>query len=193
MISFNRVSFLIISLLFITACNKNLGPKETAQKFWEAAKTGQAEKVKPYVTEASYAALDANNNKTMKGEVVLGELAVNGENASVQTVLTDQGFEIKLKTILIKEAGKWKVDAQATMASMMENMGEIMKGLGEAMGKALGEGMKGLSKGMKGLGEGLKEGMQGMEEAAKDLEKTLNKDEEQKEGETKTEEKPSTE
>ena len=65
-----------------------------------------------------------------------------------------QKFEVQMQTILIKEDGQWKVDADQTMMSMFGGaMGEMMKGLS----KALEEGFK---KGVEGVGKSMAEGMQ---------------------------------
>ena len=63
-------------------------------------------------------------------------------------------FQVQMQTILVKEDGQWKVDADQTMMSMFGGaMGEMMKGLG----KTLEEGFK---KGFEEMGKSVAGGMQ---------------------------------
>lgn len=148
-------------------------PKAVAQKFWEATKEGDAQKLKPLVTKSSLS-LDFMNEKSAKedGEFSLGEAKVEGEKASIPTTLKSKEGSFQLTTVLVKEEGKWKVDVQETMVSMFGGaMGEMMKGLekmGEGFGKAMGEGLKGMEKGLEGAAKGMEEGLkEGMGEEAK--------------------------
>ena len=69
-------------------------------------------------------------------------------------------FQVQMQTILVKEEGQWKVDAEQTMMSMFGGaMGEMMKGLG----KALEEGFKkGLRTWVSQSAEGMQKGLEVM-------------------------------
>ena len=127
------------------ACSKGgSDPKVVADQFWQATKTGKVEKITPYVTKASLTSemMKGDAGET-KGEYTLSDATVEGDTATVATSLKDQGMDISLKTILVKEDGAWKVDVEATMQSMFSSdaMQAMMKGLEDA-GKAMQEGLE---------------------------------------------------
>lgn len=149
---------LIFSALSLTGCDKITGlfggggdPKTVANKFWAATKTGQVEKMKPFVTANSLQGdMIQNNTAKTEGEYTLGTPAIQGDKATIPTTLKDKGFNIELQTICVKENGQWRVDVPQTMMTMFGGaMAEVMKGMGEGMkkmGETMGEAVAGETK-----------------------------------------------
>lgn len=153
--SWKKTLWVVALLITTSGCNKFMSffgggasdPKGVADKFWAATKTGEIEKIKPYVTATSFSSeLMKGNAQKTEGEYTLGAPQIESDKATIPTTLKDKGFNIELQTICVKENGKWKVDVNQTMATMFGGaMGEMMKGLEKGlgeMGKALGEGLK---------------------------------------------------
>lgn len=157
----SRILVLVLAVAFLAGCSKfgigskGTDPKAVAEKFWSAAKSGKPDDVKDLVTKASFTGMkDKKDQGPTKGEYTLGDVKVDGDKASIPTTMKDQGFTMKMQTILVKEDGKWKVDLDQTMMS-------ALAGAFESLGSAMGEGMKGMEQGMKGLGEGVNKAAQG--------------------------------
>lgn len=149
-----KILLVVAAVVFLAGCSKGGAgdPKGVAQKFWEAVKAGDVAKVAPYVTKAGFEMLknekpdDAGMKK--EGDFSFGAVKVDGDRAKVETKITDKGFSIPFETIVVKEGGQWKVDADQTMAS-------AMTGAMGAMGQALGEGMKAAGDAMEQAGKEL--------------------------------------
>ena len=95
---------------------------------------------------------------TASCKVAFGDIKIEDNKTTIETTMqTNDGtteFQVQMQTILVKEEGQWKVDAEQTMMSMLAAaMGEMMKGLG----KALEEGFK---KGFEEMGKSIAGGMQ---------------------------------
>lgn len=158
------IAAIVIAAALASGCSwlkaGKLGPKEVAGKFWGAMKSGNIEKAKAYITKASFDSIKDSGSESKKGgEYTLGDAKIEGDKASIPTTIKDKGFSFELETVCVKEDGKWKVDADKTMMSMLGGaMGEMMKGMGNAVGSAMEEGAKGLGGAMgKAIGEGVKE------------------------------------
>ncbi len=79
---------------------------------------------------------------------------------------SEMDHNIPMKTFLIKEDGKWKVEAQKTMMSMFGGaMSEVMEGLGDAMKDSMKEMGRAMAEGMK---EGMQENMEEMRKQFKE-------------------------
>ncbi len=195
----SKIMVLVMAVALIAGCGRfNFGskggdPKAVAEKFWNAAKSGKADDVKDLVTKASFNGMkDKKDAGSAKGEYTLGDAKIDGEKATIPTTMKDQGFTMKMQTVLVKEDGSWKVDVDQTMMSALAGafeslgsaMGEGMKGMGEGLGKAVGEGTKaieesakGMQEGVKGMAEGLGkamgEGMKGFAEGMKEAQKEV--------------------
>lgn len=133
-----KAVMIAVAVLLVAGCSKGTDPKDVARKFWDGVKAGEIEKVRPLVTDASFALLkqdEQSGGMKKEGEFTLGDAKAEGDRATVATKITDEGFAIPFETVLVKEKGAWKVDANQTMAS-------VMTGAMAAMGQALGEGMK---------------------------------------------------
>ena len=98
-----------------------------------------------------------DSDATTNCKVAFGEVKMEDNKSSIETAMqTYNGTtesEVQMQTILVREDGQWKVDADQTMMSMFGGaMGEMIQGLGKAMGE-------GLKKGMEEIGKSITEGM----------------------------------
>lgn len=130
-----------------------------AKGFWDAMNAKDVQAARSFVTKESADKLQikekdaAANCKIDFGDIKIGDSKTTIET-TMQTYDGTTELQVKMQTILVKEEGQWKVDADQTMMSMFGGaMGEMMKGLG----KALEEGFK---KGFEEMGKSMAEGMQ---------------------------------
>ena len=130
-----------------------------AKGFWDAMNAKDIQAVRLYVTKESAGKLQIKDKDvTANCKVTFGNIKIDDNKITIDTTMqTSDGtteFEVQIQTILVKEHGQWKVDADQTMMSVFGGaMGEMMKGLG----KALEEGFK---KGFEKMGKSMAEGMQ---------------------------------
>src|SRR3989304_5209018 len=130
-----------------------------AKGFWDAMNAKDIQAARSFVTKESADKLQIKDKDTTAScKVDFGDIKIEDNKTTIDTTMqTNDGtteFQVQMQTILLKEEGQWKVDAEQTMMSMFGGaMGEMMKGLG----KALEEGFK---KGFEGMGKSMAEGMQ---------------------------------
>src|SRR3990167_3683524 len=130
-----------------------------AKGFWDAMNAKDIQAVRVYVTKESADKLQIKDKDvTANCKVTFGNIKIEDDKTIIDTTMqTNEGtteFQVQMQTILVKEDGQWKVDADQTMMSMFGGaMGEMMNGLG----KALEEGFK---KGFEEMGKSMAEGMQ---------------------------------
>lgn len=130
-----------------------------AKGFWDAMNAKDIQAVRLYATKESADKLQAKDtNAPANCKVTFGDIKIEDDKTTIETAMqANDGtteFNVQMQTILVKEEGMWKVDAEQTMMSMFGGaMGEMMKGLG----KALEEGFK---KGFEEMGKSMAEGMQ---------------------------------
>ena len=130
-----------------------------AKGFWDAMNAKDLQAVKSYVTKESADKLQVKDTEAPSNcKVSFGNIKIEDDKTIIDTNMqANDGtteFNVQMQTILVKEEGHWKVDADQTMMSMFGGaMGEMMKGLGQA----LEEGFK---KGFEEMGKSMAEGMQ---------------------------------
>src|SRR3990172_2931885 len=130
-----------------------------AKGFWDAMNAKDIQAIRLYVTKESADKLQIKEKDTPGYcEATFGNIKIEDDKTIIDTTMhTNEWtteFQVQMQTILVKEDGQWKVDANQTMMSMLGGaMGEMMNGLG----KALEEGFK---KGFEEMGKSMAEGMQ---------------------------------
>ena len=130
-----------------------------AKGFWDAMNAKDIQAARSFVTKGSADKLHIKEEDTTATcKVTFGDIKIEDNKTTIETTMqTNDGtteFQVQMQTILAKEEGQWKVDAEQTMMSMFGGaMGEMMKGLG----KALEEGFK---KGFEEMGKSMAGGMQ---------------------------------
>lgn len=172
---------LMMVMLVAVGCSKKGSqgddPKSIANTFWSSVQKGDSAKVKTVVTKSSLASLQGDEGGSVKegSSFTLADAKIAGDTATVPTTLKDAEMSIEVQTILVKEDGAWKVDADKTMQAVFTAaMEQLSKGLGDAMkgaGQAMGEGLKAVGEGLKAaapeIQEGVKAAVDGANQAIK--------------------------
>ena len=156
-----RMTYLLTAALLGTACGAADDPRVVAEAFWTASKDGDMELAKSYMAEGGSASINEDESGSSVDDFSLGESAVDGDRATVETTVVSTGehaMELDFHTVLVQRDDGWKVDLDQTTDEMMKSlfgttMGDLTKKMGQAMGDAMGEAMKGMAEGM---AEGLK-------------------------------------
>lgn len=110
--------FLSCICLFITSCNEGLYPIDVAEGFWRAVKNKDTKAIQKYSTNNSLKEDELSENILPLDEITLGKTVIDGDSAWVDTTVTisgDKPFTIPLRTELIRENKRWKVDYNATI------------------------------------------------------------------------------
>ncbi len=148
------------NLLSMLACAALLGCgdnteeiRAVTQAFWDAGKAGDSELAMSYVSQSSMAKVNPSDGDPATREFALGAIEVDGDNATVETTLSDWGEDgptnVSFETHTIRESGEWKVDLDRTMGSMMGAvLGASVGAMAEAMGQAMQGAVKGMAAGM---------------------------------------------
>ena len=164
-----RMSYLLTAAILGTACNASDGPRSLAEAFWTASKEGDAELARSYIVEGGSATINEDASGSSISEFSLGETAIVGDRATVETTIVstgEQATEVAFNTVLVQQNEGWKVDLDETTDEMMKSLlGTTMGEFTEQMGEAMGEAMKGMADGMaegleamgKALGDSLEE------------------------------------
>jgi len=137
-----------------------------AKGFWDAMNAKDIQAVQLYVTRGSKDKLKIKEDEA-NCKATFGDIKIADDKTTIDTTMqTRDGtteLEIKMQTILVKEDGLWKVDAEQTMMSMFGGaMGEMMKGLGKALEEGFKKGFEEMGKSM---ADGMQKGMEGMSRA----------------------------
>ena len=129
-----RTSTLLLTLFLVllSGCNQRHSPIEVSRAFWKAVQAGNAGAVKVLVTKKSRASVKTDGKALQIGQVQLGRTVIEGNVATVDTSLvvkSDHPVRVPLQTHLLREEGDWRVDYDATMASL-EPGGSLAQALG---------------------------------------------------------------
>ena len=192
-----QLFFLSLICLFITGCDEGLYPIDVSEGFWRAVKNKDINAIEKYSTEDSLTGDELSENILPLDEIVLGKTVIDGDGAWVDTTVTisgDKPYTLPIKTVLIRENKRWKVDYQATMKwvskgssvysvisgikNMTEDLAEELNQSMEDIQKAIPEVKEEVEKIEKSLLEHvpelkkqIKEFIEDLEEAIKDLRK----------------------
>src|SRR3990172_5985918 len=129
-------------------------PLAIAKGFWDAMNAKDIQAVRSYVTKESRDKLQIKDNDAATNcKVTFGEIRIEDNKTSIETTMQTHNetteFEVQMQTILVKEDGQWKVDADKTMMSMFGGaVGEMVKGLGKTVGEGIKKGIKEIEKAM---------------------------------------------
>ena len=138
-------SILIISLaLFLsTACAETIdSPRQVAEKYWNALRTGDLDTARSLVSKATQQNLDTYLALEPDQKTSLGEINLGDELTTVATIIYPNNAEPEaqheLETVLILENGQWKIDAARTQAPIAisaneEELEKLAKQLSESM------------------------------------------------------------
>ena len=186
----NSAYYLISIILMFTGCASPATPDQVATSFWNAAVAQDENRARNYVTETTRKSVNFSKIEWHNGIVTLGEIRINGDDATVETKIeiSKNGKQsiTHLQTVLNKKDGKWKVDYDKTKQTIVQNnaladaMKEIRefsadfsKQLNEAFNKSQKE-MPKVEKELKSLGDTLQKGMDNAKEKViPELEKNI--------------------
>lgn len=120
--------------LFLAACEQVKPPEEVSLRFWQAVKSGNISKVKMFTVEKD---IELPPDLALITDVKTGRIIIDGNNASVETLLTIQEEQLNkvfvLETLLVKKDGKWQVNYDATMEQFVveDEVDALIEGLQE--------------------------------------------------------------
>ncbi len=158
MMSRRKTTFILIFIscicLFITSCNEGLYPIDVAEGFWRAVKDKDAKAIQKYSTNNSLKEDEPGENILPLDEITLGKTVIDGESAWVDTTVTisgDKPFTIPLRTELVRENNRWKVDYNATIklvsqGSAVSNVINSIRNMSKDLAEELNESMEEIQK-----------------------------------------------
>lgn len=120
----SRRALLVATLVGFTACEPGEpAPLDVAQAFWDAARTGESERVRTLSSGATTTGLMPGGRARFE-DLVLTRPRVRGDVAVVETAMTLEGADgrslrVTFPTHLVREAGAWKVALDETMTAAM--------------------------------------------------------------------------
>ena len=126
----------LLGVIILWACGGEQGPKDVADKFLKAIKTGDKETATKYISKES-----AENFKkwtpTEKGDaakIVIGDVTENDKHDEATVKYKDDGKDKELK--MKKEDGQWKCifDAGKGGGGGMEDATKSLENLGNMFG-----------------------------------------------------------
>jgi hypothetical protein len=115
-----RYQFLLLVLLN-ASCAQDLTPRDVAVRFWNAIEQGDTRAVKHYVTAADAAALESLDRVLPITKSELKRTVIEDESAFVDTTVTvdgDKPLDFPLRTYLVREDQRWKVDYERTISAV---------------------------------------------------------------------------
>lgn len=121
-----------------------LPPEQVVQKFMEAAKANDVEKVKPFLSKDSLDLLEQQRKMTGQTNMNMGGLTEDVEIGATKYEGTDKSIALvpigpkdkskiqpgqpsSIDLVLLKEEGKWKIDLKETMNRVMKMVFEEMR------------------------------------------------------------------
>lgn len=136
---------LLLFILLGVSCGQNLSPQEVAGKFWTGIEQSNSRLVKRHITAADVAALKNLDDVLPITNPRLSRIVIEDETAYIDTTVTvdgDKPLDFPLKTYLVVEDGRWKVDYQRTI-SAVANAGKLAAVIAKVheFGAALQEGI----------------------------------------------------
>lgn len=154
MMSRRKTTFILLFLscmcLFITSCNEGLYPIDVAEGFWRAVKDEDTKTIQKYSTNISLKEKELSENILPLDEITLGKTVIDGDSAWVDTTVTisgDKPFTIPLRTELIRENKRWKVDYDATIklvtqGSAVSNIINSIRNMTKELAEELNQSME---------------------------------------------------
>ena len=142
-----QILLLAVFSIALAACGKPDTPEQVAAKFWTAIESGDADKVKEYVSAKDKITLQSLEDVLAINSVMFGKIIIDGANSSVDTTITlagNRATDLPISTHLMLENEKWVVDYERTMHSMVA-AGQVaavinqFKDIGTAIKKGIGQ------------------------------------------------------
>jgi hypothetical protein len=140
-----RLHFYVFALALLCSCAKSLSPQEVAAEFWAAVEQGDAAKVKRHITTGQAIEFESLNHLLPISNAQIERTVIEAKTATVDTTVTidsDKPLNFPLKTHLVLEEQKWKIDYERTMAAV-DNAGKLATVISKVheFGNALQQGI----------------------------------------------------
>ncbi len=120
--SVKLLRFCFILLITLNAsCAHQLTPQDVAEHFWAAIEQDDIRAVKRHVTAADAVALDSLDDILPVTNTVLERTVIEQETAFIDTTVTvgeDKPLSFPLKTYLVMEDKRWKIDYAKTISAV---------------------------------------------------------------------------
>jgi hypothetical protein len=138
--SLAKLAGLFCLLVFITACQTAKTPEQVTTAFWQAIAQADLDTAKKLVSPDTQQ-LVHNEPKLENSTLQIGQIIINGVNATVATTLTLSPTEnnrvLSFNTVLLKQNDQWQIDYQQTLHNLANQpFSGIIKSL-EAIGDTL--------------------------------------------------------
>lgn len=170
--------------VLISACIENTdSPKQVAEKYWNALKTGDQSTAKNLVSKNTQQKLEAYLALPPDQKITIEEVTLGSEQTTIATVISvkdkSPDNQYTVETVLVLEDGQWKVDASRTLAPMptttnKEKLETLAQQLSESMQKNIDTMDDAITEGMQLLNETLSGGSKEMGESLLKLMNELN-------------------
>jgi len=195
-----KILLTLVPLLTLTGCLQAAeDPREVANQYWQALKSGDTETARSLVSSNSQQAFDNYVAAPADEKTDIGEINLGTEQTTVITIIYPEGgapddFET-FDTVMVIEDGQWKVDAERTiiprpapsdreLEQLKDQLSESMEENIESVEEAMNEGLKlldeALREGSKDMGESMLKGMEEMNRVLRESIEEMQKQREQK-------------
>jgi hypothetical protein len=149
---------LFCMLLLLSACQTPQTPEEVTKAFWAALIKGDVDGATRLATQNSRHLVTKDETKE-NADVRTGQIIINGDNANVETIMTENGRTFAFDSVLFKENDTWKVDYQQTRMNIsslpFNGVFKSLEQLGETFNKQLERQMPLFEKQIESFGEQL--------------------------------------
>jgi len=197
----------LVPLLTLTGCLQAAeDPRDVANQYWQALKSGDTETARSMVSSNSQQAFDNYMAAPADEKTDVGEINLGTEQTTIITIIYPEGgapddFET-FDTVMVIEDGQWKVDAERTiiprpapsdreLEELKDQLSDSMEENVESVEEAMNEGLKlldeALREGSKDMGESMLKGMEEMNralrESIEEMQKRRDQEQEKPEGE----------
>ena len=116
------ITFGLLFLLSITACQSTKTAEDITLAFWSAIANNNLELAKKYCSAQSSPLLSSSQHHAFKNTTLnYGKIVIDGNQATVETRIIPDGSNTKESsfiTFLLKEDNHWKVDYQRSSKSL---------------------------------------------------------------------------
>jgi len=147
-------------LLMLSGCQTPKTPEQVTAAFWTALIQGNVEIAKKLATQKSQNLVTEQETKK-NATLSTGKIVIDGQTATVETLITENNRINSFNTALVKESDLWKVDYQQTLINIsaipFNDVFKSLEGLGETFKKQLEQQMPLFEKQIESFGEELKQ------------------------------------
>lgn len=116
------ISFGLLILLLMTACQSQKTPEQTTISFWSAIANNDLGLAKSYCSKQSLCNLTAPQAPFKNAQFNYKKIVINDQHATVETeIISESNVKTTFSTFLIKENNHWTVDYQRSSSTLSGN------------------------------------------------------------------------